>query len=30
MALDEREEVSERDVLDGLEALKRRELPPGR
>jgi SpoVK/Ycf46/Vps4 family AAA+-type ATPase len=30
MALAEREEITERDVIDGLEALKRRELPAGR
>jgi SpoVK/Ycf46/Vps4 family AAA+-type ATPase len=30
MALEEREEIAERDVIDGLEALKRRELPAGR
>jgi SpoVK/Ycf46/Vps4 family AAA+-type ATPase len=30
MALDEREEMADRDLLVALEALKRRDLPPGR
>ena len=30
MALDEREEMADRDLLDALEALKRRDLPAGR